>query len=355
MPHARLEVKNLSVSFSTFAGTVRAVRDVGFSLYDGETLAIVGESGSGKTVTCRSMMRLLAKNASVDSGEILLDGTDLLKLSEREMRRVRGNDIAMVFQDPMTSLDPTMRIGRQIEEAVTLHRKVSRRDARNRMLELLRLVGIEDPERRSRQYPHEFSGGQRQRIVIAIVLACDPKVLIADEPTTALDVTMQAQIIDLLKDLQKKVSTSIIFITHDLGVVANVADRVAVMYAGKIIEIGRSDEVFYDPRHPYTWGLLHAMPTLDTNMPSLYTIPGSPPSLLEPLSGGDAFAPRNAYALAVDEACEPPMFRVSDTHFAATWLLDPRAPKAEPPAILEKRRREYLERRKRDAGYENDA
>ena len=354
MPHARLEVKNLSVSFSTFAGTVRAVRGVSFSLYDGETLAIVGESGSGKTVTCRSMMRLLAKNATVDSGEILLDGTDLLKLSEREMRRVRGNDIAMVFQDPMTSLDPTMRIGRQIEEAVTLHRRISRRDARRRMLELLRLVGIEDPERRSRQYPHEFSGGQRQRIVIAIVLACDPKVLIADEPTTALDVTMQAQIIDLLKDLQKKINTSIIFITHDLGVVANVADRVAVMYAGKIIEIGLSDEVFYDPRHPYTWGLLRAMPTLDADMPSLYTIPGSPPSLLEPLPEGDAFAARDAYALAVDEKYEPPLFQVSDTHYAATWLLDPRAPKAEPPEILEKRRREYLERRKRDAGHEND-
>lgn len=350
MSRARLEVKHLSVSFSTFAGTVRAVRDVNFSLYDGETLAIVGESGSGKTVTCRSVMRLLAKNASVDSGEILLDGTDLLGLSEREMRRVRGNDVAMVFQDPMTALDPTMRIGRQIEEAITLHRKIRRGDARARVLELLRLVGIEDPERRSRQYPHEFSGGQRQRIVIAIVLACDPKVLIADEPTTALDVTMQAQIIDLLKDLQKKVRTSIIFITHDLGVVANVADRVAVMYAGKIVEIGRSDEIFYDPCHPYTWGLLNAMPTLATDMPALYTIPGSPPNLLEPVPQGDAFAPRNAYALEVDEKYGPPLFQVSETHFAASWLLDPRAPRAMPPEILEKRKREYRERGKRDAG-----
>ena len=350
MAHVRLEVKNLSVSFSTFAGKVHAVRGVSFSLCDGETLAIVGESGSGKTVTCRSVMRLLAKNASIDSGEILLDGTDLLRLSEREMRQVRGNEVAMVFQDPMTSLDPTMKIGRQIEEAVTLHRKVGRREARSRMLELLRLVGIEDPERRSRQYPHEFSGGPRQRIVIATALACSPKVLIADEPTTALDVTMQAQIIDLLKDLQRKVNTSVIFITHDLGVVANVADRVAVMYAGKIVEIGLADEIFYDPRHPYTWGLLHAMPTLDTHMPSLYTIPGSPPTLTEPVPEGDAFAPRNAYALAVDEKYEPPFFKVSDTHYAATWLLDPRAPKAVLPEILAKRRREYLERRKRNAG-----
>ncbi len=350
MSHVRLEVKNLSVSFSTFSGRVHAVRGVSFSLHDGETLAIVGESGSGKTVTCRSVMRLLAKNASIDSGEILLNGTDLLKLSEREMQSVRGRDVAMVFQDPMTSLDPTMKIGRQIEEAITLHQKIGRREARRKVLELLRLVGIEDPKRRSRQYPHEFSGGQRQRIVIATAIACNPQVLIADEPTTSLDVTMQAQIIDLMKELQKKIDTSVIFITHDLGVVANVADRVAVMYAGKIVEIGLADEIFYDPRHPYTWGLLHAMPTLDTHMSSLYTIPGSPPTLLEPVPEGDAFAPRNAYALAVDEKYEPPLFKVSDTHYAATWLLDPRAPKAVPPEILSKRREKYLERRKRDAG-----
>ncbi len=343
MPDKRLEVKNLSVSFSTQAGTVRAVRDVDFTLYAGETLAIVGESGSGKTVTCRSLMRLLPQNASIDAGEILLDGTDLLKLSNRGIRHVRGNDIAMVFQDPMTSLDPTMRVGRQIEEAITLHRRVGQHRARERMLELVRLVGIEDPERRSRQYPHEFSGGQRQRIVIAIVLACDPKVLIADEPTTALDVTMQAQIIDLLKSLQRTIKTSIVFITHDLGVVANVADRVAVMYAGKIVEIGRSDEVFYDPRHPYTWGLLCSMPALTTDAPALYTIPGAPPSLIDP-PPGDAFAPRNEYALAVDTLYEPPLFRISDTHYAASWLMDPRAPKAELPPLLKKRREEYLGR-----------
>ncbi len=344
MSKIQLDVKNLSVSFSTQAGTVHAVRDVSFSLYEGETLAIVGESGSGKTVTCKTLMRLLSKNASIDAGEILLEGRDILKAGERTMRSIRGNEIAMVFQDPMTSLDPTMKIGRQIEEVITLHRKVKQGEARKRMLELLELVGIEDPERRSRQYPHEFSGGQRQRIVISIVLACDPKVLIADEPTTALDVTMQAQIIDLLKSLQKKINTSIIFITHDLGVVANVADRVAVMYAGKIIEIGRSDEIFYDPRHPYTWGLLNAMPTLDTNTSSLYTIPGAPPNLLKP-PAGDAFAPRNEYAMAVDELYEPPLFKISDTHSAATWLLDPRAPKINPPAALEKRREEFIRRK----------
>ncbi len=349
MSTLQLDVKNLTVSFSTQAGKVHAVRDVSFSLYKGETLAIVGESGSGKTVTCRTLMRLLSRNASIDGGEILFEGRDILKVNERNMRQIRGNDIAMVFQDPMTSLDPTMRIGRQIEEVITLHRKVKRSEARKRMLELLQLVGIEEPVRRSHQYPHEFSGGQRQRIVIAIVLACDPKILIADEPTTALDVTMQAQIIDLLKSLQRKLDTSIIFITHDLGVVANVADRVAVMYAGKIIEIGRSDEIFYDPRHPYTWGLLNAMPTLDTNLPSLYTIPGAPPNLLKP-PAGDAFAPRNEYALEVDELYEPPMFQISDTHFAATWLLDPRAPKVEPPEILKKRREEFLKRSSLYAG-----
>lgn len=349
MSNVRLEAKNLSISFSTFSGTVHAVRNVSLTLYEGETLAIVGESGSGKTVTCRAAMRLLAKNSSIDAGEILLEGKDILRLSERDMRQLRGNDIAMVFQDPMTALNPTMRVGRQIEEAITLHRKVGRTKARKRMLDLLRLVGIENPERRSRQYPHEFSGGQRQRIVIAIVLACDPKVLIADEPTTALDVTMQAQIIDLLKDLQHKTKASIIFITHDLGVVANVADRVAVMYGGKIVEIGRSDEVFYDPRHPYTWGLLCSMPTLASEETTLYTIPGAPPSLLEP-SAGDAFAPRNEYALEVDALYEPPLFRVSDTHYAATWLLDPRAPGVALPPLLEKRRQDYLERISRHVG-----
>ncbi|GHU40247.1 ABC transporter ATP-binding protein [Clostridia bacterium] len=344
-----LKVKNLALSFSTAEGSVLAVRDVSFSLYEGETLAIVGESGSGKTAACRTIMRLLKQNASIEDGEILFEGKDIVKLSEGEMRDIRGNKISMVFQDPMTSLDPTMRIGKQIEEALRLHRKISRQAAKARMLELLQLVGIDDPKRRCRQYPHEFSGGQRQRIVIAIVLACDAKILIADEPTTALDVTMQAQIIDLFKDLQEKIKTSIIFITHDLGVVANVADRVAVMYAGKIIEIGTADEIFYDPRHPYTWGLLNSMPTLDTDTPLLYNIEGSPPSPGN-LPQGDAFAPRNPYALEVDELYEPPLFQISDTHYAATWLLDPRAPRIEFPENLEQRRTAYFERFGLDVG-----
>jgi oligopeptide transport system ATP-binding protein len=343
-----LDVQNLSVSFTTLAGRVQAVRGLGFSLYEGETLALVGESGCGKTVTCRAMMRLLPKNAIINSGRILLEGRDILPVREKQMRSLRGNVISMIFQDPMTALDPTMRIGRQIEEALTLHRLVRRREARERMLELLDLVGIEDPGRRSRQYPHEFSGGQRQRIVIAIALACNPRVLIADEPTTALDVTMQAQILELLKKLQRTINTSIVFITHDLGVVANVADRVAVMYAGRIVEIGRSSEVFYDPRHPYTWGLLSAMPemaALDTETSALTPIPGAPPSLID-LPPGDPFAPRNPYALEADFLYEPPLFRISETHYAATWLLDPRAPRVKAPAILEKRRADYLERMK---------
>ena len=332
-----LEVKNLSVSFHTFSGRVQAVRNVNFTLHRGETLALVGESGCGKSATCRTVMRLLARNAVIDSGEILLNGADLLRCSRRDMRLIRGAEIAMIFQDPMTALDPTMKIGKQIVETITLHKKISRSAAKARTLELLRLVGIDDPERRYHQYPHEFSGGQRQRIVIAIALAADPTVLIADEPTTALDVTMQAQILDLLKDIQKTTGASIIFITHDLGVVANVADRVAVMYAGRIVEIGTSDEVFYDPRHPYTWGLLASMPTLSTDSPSLYAIPGTPPTLINP-APGDAFAPRNPYVLEADLLAEPPMFPISDTHYAATWLLDPRAPKVEPPENIRSRR-----------------
>ncbi|MBQ9251429.1 MAG: ABC transporter ATP-binding protein [Clostridia bacterium] len=339
MIEAILRVNHLSVSFDTYAGTVRAVRDISFDLGPGETLALVGESGCGKSVTCRSVMGLLARNARVEAGEILFQGEDLLKKSNREMRAIRGGKIAMIFQDPMTSLDPTMKIGRQIAEAVTLHRKVSRGEAKRRVLELLQLVGIEEGEKRYHQYPHEFSGGQRQRIVIAIALAADPRILIADEPTTALDVTMQAQILDLMKDIQRKTGTSVIFITHDLGVVANVADRVAVMYAGRIVEIGTADEVFYDPRHPYTWGLLASMPTLATEDEKLYAIPGTPPTLIDP-QPGDLFAPRNPYALEADKIAEPPLFPVSGTHFAATWLLDPRAPKIDPPEAIRRRARE---------------
>ncbi len=341
MSESILEVRDLTINFSTFAGTVHAVRNVSFDLKRGEVLALVGESGCGKSVTCRAVMGLLAKNAEVKNGSVIYKGEDLLQKSSGDIRKYRGSEIAMIFQDPMTSLDPTMKIGKQITEMILLHESVSKAEAKRRAIDLLNEVGIEDPEKRFHQYPHQFSGGQRQRIVIAIALACNPKILIADEPTTALDVTMQAQIIDLLKKLQKELKTSIIFITHDLGVVANVADRVAVMYAGKIVEYGMSEEIFYDPVHPYTWGLMSAMPTLDMSSDDLYSIPGAPPQLIR-VPEGDAFEPRNAYALEVDKYYEPPFFRVSDTHYAATWLLDPRAPKAEAPKAIRERKNEYL-------------
>ena len=325
-----LEVKNLCVNFGTYGGEVKAVRGVTFDLHKGETLAIVGESGSGKSVACKTIMRILSSNGYIKDGQILFDGKDLTKISEKDMEKVRGKDIAMIFQDPMTSLNPTMTIGKQIMEPIIKHQGFSKEDARKRAIELIELVGISDAEKRFKQYPHQFSGGMRQRIVIAISLACNPKVLIADEPTTALDVTIQAQILELIKDLQEKTGVAVIFITHDLGVVANMADRVAVMYAGKIIEYGTSDDIFYDPKHPYTWGLLGSMPTLDIGDNDLYNIPGTPPDLMDPPKG-DAFALRSAYAMKIDHLAEPPMFKVSDTHYAATWLLHPLAPKIERP------------------------
>lgn len=324
------EVKNLCVNFGTYGGEVKAVRGVTFDLHKGETLAIVGESGSGKSVACKTIMRILSSNGYIKDGQILFDGKDLTKISEKDMEKVRGKDIAMIFQDPMTSLNPTMTIGKQIMEPIIKHQGFSKEDARKRAIELIELVGISDAEKRFKQYPHQFSGGMRQRIVIAISLACNPKVLIADEPTTALDVTIQAQILELIKDLQEKTGVAVIFITHDLGVVANMADRVAVMYAGKIIEYGTSDDIFYDPKHPYTWGLLGSMPTLDIGDNDLYNIPGTPPDLMDPPKG-DAFALRSAYAMKIDHLAEPPMFKVSDTHYAATWLLHPLAPKIERP------------------------
>ena len=325
-----LEVKNLCVNFGTYGGEVKAVRGITFDLHKGETLAIVGESGSGKSVACKTIMRILSSNGYIKDGQILFDGKDLTKISEKDMEKVRGKDIAMIFQDPMTSLNPTMTIGKQIMEPIIKHQGFSKEDARKRAIELIELVGISDAEKRFKQYPHQFSGGMRQRIVIAISLACNPKVLIADEPTTALDVTIQAQILELIKDLQEKTGVAVIFITHDLGVVANMADRVAVMYAGKIIEYGTSDDIFYDPKHPYTWGLLGSMPTLDIGDNDLYNIPGTPPDLMDPPKG-DAFALRSAYAMKIDHLAEPPMFKVSDTHYAATWLLHPLAPKIERP------------------------
>jgi oligopeptide transport system ATP-binding protein len=336
-----LQVKDLNISFHTFAGEVKAIRGISFDLYKGETLAIVGESGSGKSVTTKSIMRLLPEhNSEIKSGEILFNNTDLTKLSDKQMQKIRGHDISMIFQDPMTSLNPTMKIGNQIMEPLIKHQKMSKSTAKERAVELLKLVGIPKAELRVDQYPHQFSGGMRQRVVIAIALACNPQILIADEPTTALDVTIQAQILELMKDLQKKIDTSIIFITHDLGVVANVADRVAVMYGGKIVEIGTADEIFYNPKHPYTWGLISSMPDLETNDEELYSIPGTPPDLLAPPKG-DAFAPRNPYAMKIDLEQEPPFFKVSETHYAATWLLHPDAPKVEPPEAVKRRQSQF--------------
>lgn len=336
-----LEVNDLELSFHTFAGEVKAIRGVNFDLKKGETLAIVGESGSGKSVTTKAIMRLLPESSSeFKNGQILFDGKDLTKLSDKEMQKIRGKDISMIFQDPMTSLNPTMTIGKQIMEPILKHRKIGKAEARKVAVDLLRLVGMPKPEARVKQYPHQFSGGQRQRIVIAIALACNPQILIADEPTTALDVTIQAQILELMKDLQKKIDTSIIFITHDLGVVANVADRVAVMYGGKIVEIGTVDEIFYNPQHPYTWGLLSSMPSLDTAEEKLYAIPGTPPDLLYPPKG-DAFALRSDYALKIDLEEAPPFFKVSETHSAATWLLHPDAPKVEPPLAIVERMKKF--------------
>lgn len=344
-----LEVKDLEISFDTYAGKVRAIRGVNFHLNKGETLAIVGESGSGKSVTTRSIMRLLSSNANIDAGQILFKGNDIVGKSEREMQKIRGKEIAMIFQDPMTSLDPTMPIGKQVAESLRKHNKVSKKEGQKAALELLKLVGIPEAEKRINSYPHQFSGGQRQRIVIAIALVCYPEILIADEPTTALDVTIQAQILELLKEIQTKIDTSIIFITHDLGVVAYVADRVAVMYGGRIVEVGTSEEIFYNPQHPYTWGLLGSMPTLDSANDRLYAIPGSPPDLLNPPKG-DAFYPRNEFAMKIDAEQEPPFFELSKTHKAATWLLAPQAPKVTPPEEIQRRWAIFKEKQKHTYG-----
>ena len=351
---AILEIHDLDISFRTNAGSIHAIRGVNLDLQQGETVAIVGESGSGKSVTMKAATGLLDSNASVNRGQVLYrcreaDGTerivDLLRLPKKELRRdINGRHIAMVFQDPMTSLDPTMPIGKQIMEGLLLHTPLGKQEARARAVELLELVGIPEAEKRMKNYPHQLSGGMRQRVVIAIALSGDPDILICDEPTTALDVTIQAKILDLIQDIQRRMGLSVIYITHDLGVVAKVADYVNVMYAGKIVEVGNANEIFYDPRHPYTWGLLSAMPDLETEDARLYSIPGSPPNLLhEPV--GDAFAPRNAFALKIDEKADPPLFRISDTHWAATWLLHPDAPKIEMPPELRAR----LERARKEA------
>ena len=330
-----LSVKDLVVKFNLRGQVRTALRGITMDLYKGESLAIVGESGSGKSVFCKNFMGLLDNNGWIDNGTIEYGGMDLATFKgEKDWIKIRGKRIAMVFQDPMTSLNPLKTVGKQIEEAFTLHNKVSKEEAKKRTLELLDDVGIPDPERRYKQYPHEFSGGMRQRVVIAIAMACVPEILICDEPTTALDVTIQAQILDLIKALKVKYDLTTIYITHDLGVVANVADRIAVMYAGDIVEIGTCEEVFYDPKHPYTWALLSSLPQLGVKGEDLYAIKGTPPNLFNTIHG-DAFAPRNPRALKIDFVARPPYFEVSPTHKARTWLLDPRSPKIDPPAIIQ--------------------
>jgi oligopeptide transport system ATP-binding protein len=340
-----LSARNVHVRFNLRGRTLHALRGIDLDVYKGEVLAIVGESGSGKSVFTKTFMGLLDANGRVSEGTIDYFGRDdgkPLRLSsltaEKDWLAVRGHEIAMIMQDPMTSLNPLKTIGAQIEEAVTLHQGLRGRAARAKTIEYLRDVGIPEPERRYAQYPHEFSGGMRQRVVIAIAVACNPQILICDEPTTALDVTIQAQILALLKEMRVKYRLTIILITHDLGVVANIADRVAVMYAGDIVEIGTADEVYYDPRHPYTWALLSSMPQVGVKGEDLFNIHGTPPNLFAEIRG-DAFAPRNPQALKIDFVEQPPYFEITPTHRAKTWLLDPRAPKVEPPAVVEKLRK----------------
>ncbi len=330
-----LKVNDLHVSFKTSNGKVKAVRGVSFDLKNKETLAIVGESGSGKSVTSKTIMGILSSNAIIDSGEILFEGKDLTKAKESYWQKIRGKKIGMIFQDPMSSLNPIMKVGKQITEPMRLKLGMKKKEAYKRAIELMEDVGIPHAKRRFNQYPFQFSGGMRQRIVIAIALASNPDILICDEPTTALDVTVQAQILELINNIKEKHSISVIFITHDLGVVANMADRVAVMYAGKFVEKATVDEIFYNPKHPYTWALLSSMPDLDSK-DELYAIPGTPPNMIKPPKG-DAFALRSEYAMEIDFEEEPPMFKVSDTHEAATWLLHPTAPKVDLPEILTKR------------------
>lgn len=330
-----LSIENLVIKFKLRGQTLTAIRDISLDLYKGESLAIVGESGSGKSVLVKSIMGLLDKNGYIADGQIHFDGHDLSKFkTEADWLKVRGKKIAMVTQDPMTSLNPLKTIGKQIEESVVLHQGLKGNEAYEKTLQLLRDVGIHDVARRYKQYPHEFSGGMRQRIVIAIAVACNPQILICDEPTTALDVTIQAQILQLLTNLQEKYLLTTIYITHDLGVVAKVADRIAVMYAGDIIEVGQTEEVFFDAKHPYTWALISSLPQLGNKGEELYSIKGTPPNLFKEIKG-DAFAPRNRYALKIDFVERPPFFKVTDTHYARTWLLDPKAPIVEPPEVLQ--------------------
>lgn len=340
-----LEVKNLSISFQTSRGALNAIRGVNFTLRKGETVAVVGESGCGKSVTVKAVMGIRSSNEVINDGEILFtyleDGVkktvDLLQFTKKQMiGKINGKHIAMVFQDPMTALNPLLTIGHQLTEGMQLHLKMNKAEAWKQGIALLTEVGITDPELYMKRYPHQLSGGMRQRVVIAIAISCNPDILICDEPTTSLDVTIQAKILELIQFLQEKRNISVIYITHDLGVVAKVADYVAVMYAGRIVERGTAFEVYFEPGHPYTWGLLLSMPDLSTADDRLYTIPGSPPNLLH-LVKGDAFAIRNAYALNIDFEEESPVFKISDTHEVSSWLEHPDAPKVEMPETLRRR------------------
>jgi len=327
-----LEVKDLAISFKTQYGILQAIRGVSFDLYKGETLAIVGESGSGKSVTSRAIMGLLAGNSIYEGGEITYAGRNLMQIDDELFNEIRGSKISMIFQDPMSSLNPIVTVGKQISEALSLKNKMPKSVAKQKAIDLMKSVGIPEAEKRYNRYPFQFSGGMRQRIVISIALANNAEILICDEPTTALDVTIQGQILELINELKIEKQLTVIFITHDLGVVANVADRIAVMYAGKIVEYGETEEVFYDPRHPYTWALLSSMPNLATSK-RLDAISGTPPNMIYPPKG-DAFAPRNHYALEIDFEEQPPLFEITKTHAAATWLLHPDAPKVELPAAV---------------------
>ncbi|MBE6069219.1 MAG: ABC transporter ATP-binding protein [Clostridium lundense] len=328
-----LEVKDLKVTFHTYAGEVQSVRGVSFHVDKGETLAIVGESGCGKSVTSKSIMRLIPTPPGdiKEGSQILFDGKDVLKMSDKELRDLRGEDISMIFQDAMTSLNPTMKIGDQIAENLIIHRGMNKKEALDEAVKMLKLVNIPNADKRVSQYPHEFSGGMRQRAMIAMALACNPKVLIADEPTTALDVTIQAQIMDLIRELQDKLGTAVILITHDLGVVAGVATKIQVMYAGMIIERGTREELFYNSKHPYTWALLQSVPRLDTKHKNeLYSIPGTPPDLLKP-PVGCPFASRCAYRMEICNEEMPEVTKLSETHEVQCWLQHPLAPKVETP------------------------
>lgn len=329
-----LSVRDLHVNFRVRGQVLHAIRGIDLDLYERESLAIVGESGSGKSVFTKTFTGMLEKNGYIGRGSIQFEGQELTTVRRnREWNQIRGGKIATVFQDPMTSLNPILTIGKQITGIIRKHQNCSEREAHDRALNMMRKVGIPNAEARFDDYPFQYSGGMRQRIVIAIALSCQPKILICDEPTTALDVTIQAQILKLIKDLQKEFGYTIVFITHDLGVVANIADRVAVLYAGQVVEQGTAEEIFYDPRHPYTWALLSSLPQLARQDGQLSSISGTPPSLYGAITA-DAFAPRNPYAMKIDTLKEPPMFQVTPTHFAKTWLLDPRAPKVEKPAVI---------------------